>query len=55
MKYFTDFTKVKYEGPDSTNPLAFKFYNPDEIIDGKPMKDHLGFQLPSGTHSPMVV
>lgn len=45
MKYFTDFTKIKYEGPDSTNPLAFKFYNPDEIIDGKPMKDHLRFSV----------
>ena len=32
--FFDDVAKVKYEGPDSTNPLAYRFYNPDEIVAG---------------------
>ncbi|SDX17334.1 xylose isomerase [Litoreibacter albidus] len=43
----TDFFKgipaVKYEGPDSDNDYAFRHYNPDEVVMGKPMKDHLRF------------
>ncbi len=35
MAYFTNIDKIKYEGSDSTNPFAFKFYNPEEIIGGK--------------------
>jgi len=42
MAYF-DCDKIRYEGPTSRNPLAFKHYNPDESIDGKKMKDHLRF------------
>jgi len=42
-QYFPDVTAIKYEGPDSKNPLAFKHYNPDEVIAGKTMKDHLRF------------
>lgn len=45
MEFFKDINKIKYEGKDSTNPLAFKYYNPDEIIDGKPMREHLKFAL----------
>lgn len=43
--FFGDIAKVKYEGPDSTNPLAFKYYNPDEIVLGKRMEDHLRFGI----------
>lgn len=35
--------KIKYEGPDSTNPFAFRHYNPDEIVMGKRMEEHLRF------------
>jgi len=42
MQYF-DCDKIQYEGPDSKNPLAFKHYNPDEVIAGKSMKEHLRF------------
>jgi xylose isomerase len=35
--------KIAFEGPQSKNPLAFKHYNPDEIIEGKSMRDHLRF------------
>lgn len=43
--FFGDLTAATYEGPDSTNPLAFRHYNPDEIVLGKPMKDHLRFAV----------
>ena len=36
---------IKYEGKTSTNPLAFRFYNPDEVIAGKPMREHLKFAV----------
>jgi xylose isomerase len=38
-------SKIQYEGPDSKNPLAFRHYNPDEVIDGKTMKEHLRFSV----------
>ncbi|WP_180903466.1 xylose isomerase [Martelella soudanensis] len=43
--FFGDIAKIKYEGPDSDNPLAFKHYNPDEVVLGKPLKDHLRFAV----------
>ncbi|MBS7337092.1 MAG: xylose isomerase [Thermoguttaceae bacterium] len=43
MVAFPEISKIKYEGPDSTNPLAFRYYNPDEVIEGKTMRDHLRF------------
>ena len=45
MAVFPDIPEVKYEGPDSRNPMAFKHYNPDEKVGGKPMKDHLRFSM----------
>jgi len=43
MSTYFDIPKIAYEGPDSRNPLAFKHYNADEVIDGKPMKEHFRF------------
>lgn len=43
--FFDKVTKVQYEGPDSTNPLAFKVYDPNRVIEGKPMKEHLKFAM----------
>ncbi|MEO6846283.1 MAG: xylose isomerase, partial [Chthoniobacterales bacterium] len=43
MKTNTYFPAVSYEGPQSTNPLAFKFYEADALVEGKAMKDHLRF------------
>lgn len=37
--------KIDYEGRNSRNPLAFKWYNPDELVSGKKMKDHLRFAV----------
>jgi len=42
---FPKISKIQYEGPKSKNPLAFKWYNPDEIVEGKTMKDHLRFSV----------
>lgn len=41
--FFGDITKIRYEGEGSANPLAFRHYNPDEMILGKRMEDHLRF------------
>lgn len=39
--YFNKIGKVQYEGANSTNPFAFKHYNPQEVILGKTMEEHL--------------
>ena len=43
MSYFPGIGKIEYEGPKSKNPLAFKHYNPDEVVAGRTMKEHLRF------------
>ncbi|MFP7225208.1 xylose isomerase [Priestia filamentosa] len=43
--YFGSVNKVFYEGKDSNNPLAFRYYNPEEIIGNKTMKEHLRFSV----------
>ena len=45
MGYFDNVPKIKYEGKGSDNPLAFKHYNPDEVVMGKTMRDHLRFAV----------
>ncbi|MBR5519682.1 MAG: xylose isomerase [Clostridia bacterium] len=42
---FVNLPYVKYEGPESQNPLAFKFYDADRVVLGKPMKEHLHFAM----------
>ncbi|MCI3919902.1 xylose isomerase [Paenibacillus sp. TRM 82003] len=43
MSVFKDIGNIQYEGPQSKNPLAFKHYNPDEIVMGQRMEDYLRF------------
>jgi len=43
--FFGDIKPIKYEGPDSKNPLAYRYYDQDEIVLGKRMKDHLRFAV----------
>ena len=43
--YFGDIKPVRYEGPDSTNPLAYRHYNADEVVLGKRLEDHLRFAV----------
>lgn len=44
-EYFKNIQKIPYEGKNSINPLSFKYYNPDEIVNGKPMRENLKFAL----------
>ena len=44
-EYFVGIPKIAYEGPKSKNPLAFRYYNPDEVIAGKTMREHLRFSM----------
>ena len=39
--FFKGLSRVKFEGPDSRNPLAYRHYNKDEIVAGKRMEDHI--------------
>jgi xylose isomerase len=43
--FFPEVQKIRYEGPTSTNPLAFRHYNADEVVEGKPMRDHFRFAV----------
>ncbi|WP_299895867.1 xylose isomerase [uncultured Ruegeria sp.] len=43
--FFQGIEQVQFEGEDSKNPLAFRHYNPDEIVMGKRMEDHLRFAV----------
>lgn len=45
MEYFPDVPKIPFEGPDTKNPLAFRHYNPDEVVEGKTMRDMLRFSV----------
>lgn len=42
-EYFAGIEKIKFEGPASKNPLAFKYYDEERVIAGKKMKEHLRF------------
>ena len=44
-EYFPAIGKIAYEGPESYNPMAFRYYDADRIILGKPMKDWLKFAM----------
>lgn len=43
--FFPEVGKIPYEGPKSKNPLAYRWYNPEEVIEGKTMRDHLRFSI----------
>ena len=36
---------IRYSGPQASETLAFRHYNPDEVIDGKTMSAHLRFSI----------
>jgi xylose isomerase len=44
-EYFPGAGKIKYEGPGSDNPLAFKYYDPEKKVGAKTMQDHLRFAV----------
>ena len=43
--FFKGIPKIRYEGGDSSNEFAFRHYNPDEIVMGRRMEDHLRFAV----------
>lgn len=45
MAYFNGVPQINFEGAKSSNPLAFKYYNPQEVIAGKTMEEHLRFSV----------
>jgi xylose isomerase len=44
-EYFKGINKIPFEGSESDNPFAFKYYNPDQIVAGKTMRDHFKFAI----------
>ena len=44
MTYFNQ-KQINYEGPYSNNPLSFKYFNPQEVIGGKTMAEHMKFSV----------
>jgi xylose isomerase len=45
MAAFPEIDKIRYEGPDSRNPLAFRHYDENQVVEGKTMRDHLRFSV----------
>ena len=45
MKEYFQVKKIEYEGVNSKNPFAFKHYNPNEVLNGRLMREHLKFAL----------
>lgn len=43
--YFSKIPKITYQGPGTRNPFAYRYYDPEEVIQGKKMKDHLRFAV----------
>ncbi len=44
-EYFKGIGEIQYEGKDSDNPLAFKYYNPEQVVAGKTMQEHFKFAV----------
>ena len=44
-EYFKGIGPIQFEGKESDNPLAFKYYNPDKIVAGKTMREHFKFAI----------
>ncbi len=44
-EYFKGIGEIKFEGKESDNPLAFKYYNPDQVVAGKTMREHFKFAV----------
>lgn len=44
-EYFPGIGKIKFEGKESKNPMAFRYYDAEKVINGKKMKDWLKFAM----------
>lgn len=45
MSYFKNINQIKYEGPNSKNPFAYKYYNPQDQINGRSMEEFMRFAV----------
>ncbi len=43
--FFNNIPQIQFEGPESRNEFAFRHYNPEEVVAGKTLKDHLRFAV----------
>jgi xylose isomerase len=43
--YFKNINQIKFEGKESDNPLAFKFYDAEKKVMGKSMRKHFKFAM----------
>jgi xylose isomerase len=45
-EFFTDVVEpIRFKGPDSDDPLSFRWYDPERVVAGRPMRDHLRFAV----------
>jgi xylose isomerase len=44
-EYFPEIPRIKFEGPKTKNRLAFRHYNPEEVVEGRTMREHLRFSV----------
>ena len=44
-EYYKGIGGIQYEGKDSDNPFAYKYYNPDQVVAGKTMREHFKFAI----------
>jgi len=44
-EFFQGIRKIEFEGKESDNPFSFKYYNPEQVVSGKTMKDHFRFAI----------
>lgn len=44
-EYFKGIGQIKYEGPESDNPLAYRWYDENRVVAGKTLKEHLRFAV----------
>ena len=45
QEFYKGIGAISFEGKESDNPLAFKYYNPDKVVMGKTMKEHFRFAI----------
>ncbi len=45
QEFFRDIPQISYEGPQSRRALSFRHYDPAQMVDGRPLKDHLRFSV----------
>lgn len=44
-EFFPTVPAIKFEGPKTNNPLAFRYYDPERVVMGRTMRDHLRFAM----------